>query len=64
MSDDKVMELCVVLNKDKGDINYLKLSRILNEFYEPDSHDMNQEELGEKFGYSRSTIALVMPFYP
>jgi len=63
LDDKKAMELCVILNKDRGQINYFKLSKLLINAYEPYSHDLNQEELGRRFGYSRSTIAHIKPIY-
>ena len=62
-SDQEAMELTVVLNKDRGQINYFKLSKLLNEFYEPYSHDLNQEQLGQRFGYKQPQIALIKPIY-
>lgn len=63
MDDEKAIELCVILNKDRGAINYFKLSKLLSNSYEPYSHDLNQEELGKKFGYSNKRIAEILPIY-
>ena len=63
IGDDKAIELCVILNKDRGTINYFKLSKLLNNAYEKYSHDLNQEELGQRFGYSRESITNILPIY-
>ena len=63
MDDKEAIELCVILNKDRGDINYFKLSKLLKDSYEKYSHDLNQEELGRRFGYSRQSIGLILPIY-
>ena len=63
MDDEKAIELCVILNKDRGAINYFKLSKLLSNSYEPYSHDLNQTELGERFGYSQNSISQILPIY-
>jgi len=63
VEDQTAMELCVILNKDRGQINYFKLSKLLTNAYEAYSHDLNQEELGRKFGYSQQTIQKILPIY-
>jgi len=63
LDEEAAMELCVVLNKDRGQINYFKLSKLLTNAYEAYSHDLNQEELGRRFGYSQPTMALILPVY-
>ena len=63
MDDEKAIELCVILNKDRGAINYFKLSKLLSNSYEPYSHDLNQTDLGNRFGYSQQTIQQVLPIY-
>lgn len=64
-TDEEAMELCVIKNKDRGTINYLKLSKLLNVHYEPYSRENgnNQKELGAKFGYSRQSIGEILPIY-
>jgi ParB/RepB/Spo0J family partition protein len=55
----------VILNKDRGTLDYFKLSKLLNRNYERYNHEgMTQEKLGELFGFSRSSISMIVPVYP
>lgn len=63
MDDEEAIELCVILNKDRGAINYFKLSKLLSNSYEAYSHDLNQTDLGNRFGYSQQTIQQILPIY-
>jgi site-specific DNA-methyltransferase (adenine-specific)/modification methylase len=54
----------VILNKDRGVLDYFKLSILLNRNYEPYNHNgMTQERLGELFGFSQPSIANLLPIY-
>jgi len=55
----------VILNKDRGALDYFKLSKLLNRNYERYNHNgMNQKNLGELFGFSRSSVSTILPIYP
>jgi len=55
----------VILNKDRGALDYFKLSKLLNLNYERYNHNgMTQKKLGELFGYSQPTIAHILPICP
>lgn len=66
VSEDKARPLTVVLNKDRGHINYFKLSKMLNEDYDEYARNggMTQKELGDMYGYERVSIANILPIYP
>ena len=54
----------VILNKDRGSLDYFKLSKLLNRNYERYSRDgMTQEKLGELFGFSQSSVAGILAIY-
>lgn len=63
LDEETAMELCVVLNKDRGQINYFKLSKLLTNAYEAYSHDLNQTQVGERFGYTQNSISQILPIY-
>jgi len=55
----------VILNKDRGNLDYLKLSKLLNRNYECYNHNgMTQKKLGELFGFSRPRVANILRIYP
>jgi ParB/RepB/Spo0J family partition protein len=55
----------VILNKDRGSLDYFKLSKLLNRNYERYNHNgMTQKKLGELFGFSRPTVANLLPIFP
>jgi len=65
IDDLEADRLRVILNKDRGRLDYFKLSMLLNQYYERYNHNgMTQEKLGKIFGFSRTTIAHILPIYP
>jgi len=65
IDDLEADRLRVILNKDRGSLDYFKLSKLLNQCYERYNHNgMTQEKLGKLFGFSRSSIAGILPIYP
>jgi len=54
----------VILNKDRGALDYFKLSKLLNRNYERYNHNgLTQGRLGEVFGFSQSAIAHILSIY-
>jgi len=45
---EKAQKLNVIYSMNRGNINYFKLSKLLNEYY--DNHKITQEELAKEFG--------------
>lgn len=65
MDDLEADRYRVILNKDRGNLDYFKLSILLNRNYERYNHEgMTQQRLGQLFGFSRSTVAHILPIYP
>lgn len=65
MDDLEAARHRVILNKDRGKLDYFKLSKLLNHYYERYRHNgMTQEKLGKLFGFSRVSVALILPIYP
>jgi len=58
--------LNVVLSKNRGKIDYFKLSKLLNEEYfnENGKKRYTQKQLAEKFGYSVARIKHIIHIYP
>jgi len=55
----------VILNKDRGALDYFKLSKLFNRNYERYNHNgLTQGKLGELFGFSRPAVAHILPIYP
>ena len=63
LDEEEAIELCVILNKDRGAINYFKLSKLLSTFYKPYSKALNQEHLGLRFGYAQNSISQIIPIF-
>ena len=59
---EKAQKLNVIYSMNRGQVNYFKLSKLLNEFYE--KHKITQEQLAERFGLSRSFVADLLLIYP
>lgn len=65
IDDLEANRLRVILNKDRGRLDYFKLSKLLNQCYERYKHNgMTQGKLGKLFGFSVSSISGILRIYP
>jgi len=65
IDDLEANRLRVILNKDRGRLDYFKLSMLLNQCYERYKHNgMTQKRLGKLFGFSISSISGILQIYP
>lgn len=59
---EKAKKLNVIYTLNRGNINYFKLSKLLNEYYE--THKITQEELAKEFGLSdQRRVSHILPIY-
>jgi len=62
VTEEEAIDLCVIFNKNRGNIHYFKISKLLNE--KKQRLGLTQKQLGEEMGYSRSQINNLLRIYP
>lgn len=60
LDDLEAKRRTVILNKDRGNIDYFPLGRI---FYELNENGMTQKEIGERFGYPHEEVSRIVKVY-